>query len=382
MYQIDLNYDYYVYPWDCMVLTSRINALFAKNKKIIVYLYEQADYGTFRYRIYNMCELLNYSNEYSATFFSLNELEVVLQYIDRIDYIVMVRSRWSFQLENLFIKASAKKIPLIFDVDDFIFDVTKIPLLMHSINTEKDEHAMNYWFAYGSRIHATAKNCNSYLTTNSFLAEKISDFLQKKTCVIPNFMNIDQLNVSNIIYDLKKKLRKQDQFLIGYFSGTNSHSQDFALVSTALAKLMHCYPNVRLRIVGFLDIPECLLEFQAVGRIESIKLQNYLNLQVKIAECDLNLIPLLINEFTNSKSELKFFEAAIVGVQSIASPTYIYKEVIIDGENGYLARQEGWYSKIEGAMQENTQLIHSARDYAEKNYFGKKILSILQNVFV
>lgn len=44
--------------------------------------------------------------------------------------------------------------------------------------------------------------------------------------------------------------------------------------------------------------------------------------------------------------ELKFFESAIVGTTSIASPTHVYSNLITDGLNGYLSSSIEWTDKL------------------------------------
>src|SRR5690606_4933801 len=98
-------------------------------------------------------------------------------------------------------------------------------------------------------------------------------------------------------------------------------------------------------IVGLLNIEQRLNAWS--DRIEQIPVQDYLNLQKHIAEVEINLVPLQINTFTNCKSELKYFESAITGTVSIASPTYVYANAIQDGQNGFLARSYEWYEKVD-----------------------------------
>jgi len=62
---------------------------------------------------------------------------------------------------------------------------------------------------------------------------------------------------------------------------------------------------------------------------------------------DVNIAPLQENIFTDSKSELKFFEAGIVQTPTIASPTAVYRRVIDDGVNGFLSSATEWLSTLE-----------------------------------
>jgi glycosyltransferase involved in cell wall biosynthesis len=96
-------------------------------------------------------------------------------------------------------------------------------------------------------------------------------------------------------------------------------------------------------------------------------------------------MPLQANDFTNCKSELKYFEAAVVGTMSIASPSYTYAAAIRDGENGYLAKAQEWRSVIETAIENKSSwpaLIANAREDARSKYawFNQRetILAALQ----
>ena len=62
--------------------------------------------------------------------------------------------------------------------------------------------------------------------------------------------------------------------------------------------------------------------------------ENYRN----IAGVDINLAPLEIgNPFCESKSELKFFEAGLLGVPTVATATRTFCEAISDGKDGFVA---------------------------------------------
>ena len=62
---------------------------------------------------------------------------------------------------------------------------------------------------------------------------------------------------------------------------------------------------------------------------------------------DINIIPLVINLFTEGKSDLKYYEAALVEVPSVASPTLVYQSAIEHGSNGFLARtRDDWYEAL------------------------------------
>jgi hypothetical protein len=77
------------------------------------------------------------------------------------------------------------------------------------------------------------------------------------------------------------------------------------------------------------------------------------------------------NAFTNCKSELKYFEAAVVGAISVASPSYTYAGAIRDGENGYIAQAHEWLPVIERAIASRSDwasMIETAREDARSKY--------------
>jgi len=185
--------------------------------------------------------------------------------------------------------------------------------------------------------------CDGALVTNSYLAARAEAFLGKPTWVIPNYLNREQMEVSADIWNAKERSgwARDGRIHLGYFSGTPTHNRDFALVARPLARLMDDDERLVLRVVGFLDNLDPALERHR-ARIETIPLQDFVNLQREIGRVEINLVPLQDNVFTNCKSELKWFEAAVAGAVTIASPTYTYRQAIQHGRNGWLAPAYAW----------------------------------------
>jgi hypothetical protein len=113
--------------------------------------------------------------------------------------------------------------------------------------------------------------------------------------------------------------------------------------------------RLHVRVVGFLDLKGRIEE---QDRIERHPLCDFLNLQRLIGSTEINPVPLQDNIFTQCKSELKYFEAGIVG--TVASPSYTLRSAIQDGVNGHLANE--WESKLRLALE---HLEGSGARYAE-----------------
>ncbi|MFN0168315.1 MAG: glycosyltransferase [Bryobacteraceae bacterium] len=145
------------------------------------------------------------------------------------------------------------------------------------------------------------------------------------------------------------ELPKPDDGLvrIAYFSGTPTHNHDFAVCAGVLARLLERHANLRLMIVGHLDLPGELLRH--ASRIERTPLVPWRELPRLMRRADINLAPLeMDNRFTEAKSELKYYEAALLELPTVASDLPSFRTAIRSGENGYLCTGEGcWTSALE-----------------------------------
>lgn len=124
--------------------------------------------------------------------------------------------------------------------------------------------------------------------------------------------------------------------VIGYASGTPTHNRDFEMIRPALRSVMERYPHTILRLIGPLQPGR---DWGSLSdRIQCKSLVPWLQLPEHLAGFDINLAPLVPdNPFSQSKSEIKFMEAALVKVPTVASRTDAFASAVRSGENGYLA---------------------------------------------
>ncbi len=336
-------------PWN-QPFSTRIQRL-KKNtsKKNVVYLYERPDTTTFRYRVYNMCQALEYSDRWNGSFFFEQELDQLRRYLQDIDVVIISRMRWTPIIGNVLTCLRKEEIPVCFDTDDLVISIEHIPLLMNTLNVDFAEQAnIDSWFASVSRAWYVGSQCQNTIGTNDFLCGRLKEVFGTLSYAICNFLNNEQITVSKKLYEAKKSVgRKKSPFTIGYFSGTPSHANDFRKVAVELGALLETYSEITLRVVGYMEFPEILKKHIKSGRVVSHPLVDFLTLQKAMADVDVSIVPLIDNEFTNCKSELKYFEAAIVGTVTCATPTYTYRTSIQHEKTGFLCREGEWFSTIE-----------------------------------
>ncbi len=341
----------YADPWRGP-LPDRL-AMLERGERRVAYYYEEPNTSTFRYRAYNMAQVLNAQpgSHYSASYFFRRDLVAMRDIADRADLLVVCRSGYEHRLIRLIDLFQRLGKPVLFDVDDLVIDTRHTHLLINTLGLDKDDPRIwDHWFGMIARMRATLDRCDGAITTNAFLAARIHECAGKPTVVVPNFMNREQMAISQRLWAAKCEagFATAGLSMLGYFSGTPSHQLDYATAEPAIARLMERRPALGLTLVGFISPGPALARY--ADRIQRLPFTDWINLQRHVAAVEVNLMPLQTNVFTDCKSPLKYFEAAAVGTVSVASPTANHVACIDDGANGRLARGHEWEQQIEAVL--------------------------------
>jgi hypothetical protein len=338
-------------PW-ILTLVQRLRLL-AAGRRRVAYFYEKADNSTFRYRVYNTAQVLNENpGDVSASYFFVEDLDHLDEIADLADLLVICRTRYDNRVNRLLTAFRKRRKRVLFDVDDFVFNPGYVHLIVSTLDQDFTHPQLwDFWFAYTSRLGATLGMCDGAVVTNDFLAARVKEYVDLPVTIIPNFLNREQVDISDRIYAAKENVEPGEDGLIhfGYFSGTPSHNRDFAIVVPALEAALQADERLGVVLVGYIDAGP-LARFGS--RVQRFPFQDFINLQRVIGCVEFNLMPLQSNVFTHCKSELKYFEAAVVGTQSIASPSHTYARSVRDGHNGYIAQSHQWESVIHRAVRE------------------------------
>lgn len=333
-----------------------------KNK--VVFVVEDKKSAQYRYRCQNVMAVLDKEKWDTECFLAS---EVVGKQLDvKAGDIVLIERQTAKNSDLLRIINSVRKngAKVVFDLDDLIFDYRDIPVLMRGTNSRN----IPYWLGYFWGIRRIAKKVDGFIVTNDFLGKKIKRSFEKPYKVIRNSLNKEQVDGAKHI-----KKKKTNKFSIGYFSGSPTHRKDFEMIQPQLIGFLNAHEDAEVIVVGYMEFSGEAKEYCEKGRIRLLKPVDYLKLLGLMSEVDVNIAPLVINDFTNCKSELKFFEAGLVETTTIASPSYTFSRAISDGENGLLAKPDEWFKKLEFLYNDsaaNRKIAKSAKEYSLKNYYG------------
>lgn len=293
-----------------------------------------------RYRVLNKAEQLR-KHGFEVKVTNLSDFQ--LSMAQNASHIIIYRSPISPELLRLCHLAKDYGKPVFFDIDDLVFDTVYTDQLSYTQGLNPVEKG-NYDAGvrnYGYML----ENCDGAITSTNQLQEELKKY-QSTVLLNRNLASDELISISSQF--LKDYSQVSDVVKIGYFSGSISHNENFELIKPAIKQLLKKYSNVQLHIVGILDIPKDMKPFG--NQIVTHDYVDWDKLPALISEVDINLAPLVDSIFNRAKSEIKWIEAALVKVPTIASKLGAFSDEVIDGETGLLATDDEWFDKLESLV--------------------------------
>ncbi|WP_157096203.1 glycosyltransferase, partial [Methylosinus sp. R-45379] len=230
--------------------------------------------------------------------------------------------------------ARAIGIPTYYDMDDLVFDQKEYPEPFETYGAINS--AFYELLQYSTALFREAiALCDYGIASTTVLAAHMEPLVQKREAfVLPN--GLDQRNLAYLI-DRPKRIRRDDSIVIFYGSGTKAHNTDFIeMAGPSIKYILNKYRHVRLVIAGYLALDASFDAFGeqivCVGWLPNIN--SYWSL---LAEADINIAVLAPGATTDAKSEIKWLEAAALGIPSVVSGTARYREVLEDGVDVIIA---------------------------------------------
>jgi glycosyltransferase involved in cell wall biosynthesis/SAM-dependent methyltransferase len=316
-----------------------------------------------RYRVYNIVDGLKMLSIDSAVLYEDDAAS--FQTKPRPDLVVIFRARYNSNVKRLIDIADSHGIPVVFDIDDLVFEpdsLNYIGAVKNLAENEKKFHAQEV-----ARFKETLDRCHYATATTNFLVQRLSR-LNKISYVIPNTINLSQLRAS-VRLNVETQ-RSTEIFRIGYFSGSATHNVDFLEAADGILAVLGNFGNVDLYIVGDLDLDERFDDFRS--RIFRQPFMPYLDMLARLASMHVTVAPLeRENPFASGKSELKIFEAALVKVPCVASPVDPYRGCIVDGVNGFLALNPSDWERVLSQLVKDPSLAVKIGECAYRDFVPK-----------
>jgi hypothetical protein len=267
-----------------------------------------------------------------------------------VDLLVVCRLPATASVLPLLLNARQQSIPIVVDVDDPIFDaeIFPPPLETYAGTISADLHAS---------MHADTANwlgilrlANVVTTTTEPLRQSVircTGLDGERVRLHPNLMLPELLEEARA--DAPSSL--PGQLTLVYGSGTKAHKQVFlGTVLPALMKLKQKHPTLRIRVIGMTGEGGSsfdLAEPPALTQLEWLPATGYRDYLRQLHGAQISIAPLESNGATDCKSELKWFEAALLGAAIVVSPTAAYRQLLRDGEGALFATTtDDWFLQL------------------------------------
>ena len=253
-----------------------------------------------------------------------------------------------------------------FDVDDLVIDQKYTDQIEYVQKMPASDKAL-----YNSgvdRMKETFELCDYVITTTETLQRELESY--GKEVFINRNVASDEM-VGRSADALREVERDESKVVIGYFSGSITHNENFEMVLPSIVKLLKKYDNLYLKIVGILDIPAELEPFRE--RIIAIDFMSWRTMPREIATCDINIAPLIDTVFNEAKSENKWTEASLVKVVTVASNIGAFKKAITHKKTGVLVQDDAWYDELDKLIKNSAQREELALA-AYKEVLGKSTI--------
>jgi glycosyltransferase involved in cell wall biosynthesis len=219
-------------------------------------------------------------------------------------------------------------VTTVWEVDELIFDAEAIEA---NSNLASDIKA---GMLYGVPLYCAAlARCDHTMAATQVLADALQSAGAKSASLLENALDAVLVRRAQALG--ASPPGEREGVTIVYASGSNAHDADFRCAAEGLLRVMRARPQVRLRTIGEVKLPETFHDFgDRIQHVPALEFERYLD---ELASGDINLVPLEPGLFNDAKSNIRFLEAAGLGIPSVCSPRAAFREIIRSGDNGYMA---------------------------------------------
>lgn len=289
-----------------------------------------------RYRVHHKME------ELEAFGMTTDEIQILQFDKSMVKYyraFVLYRADLSDFVKKVIDEIHEENKTVFYDIDDLVFDLkytNKIKALEKFTKEERKVYD-NGVVKYGEAV----KYCDHIITSTKVMKSELEK-VNKSVFIDKNIASYEMQRISKLA--IKEVEKDDNKVVIGYASGSLTHNDDFEMIKPSIINILNKYDNVYLKLIGALDLPEELKAFK--DRVITESFVDYRKLPYVIRSLDINLAPLEDTLFNSAKSCIKWMEAGLVRVATIASDVGDFHDSITNNVDGILTKNDKWEEKI------------------------------------
>ena len=296
----------------------------------------------------------------------LDDLGEVLTRMQLASMVIVYRLPGGPALDRVLEEARRLRIPVVYEVDDLVYrrDVTAA-----NPNLDTLPKGLRSAVIRGSDGDMSALLGGEYnLASTAPLSQDMARANGRRSFVVENGIDATMMEIAEGLRVEPRSPAHPQACEVVYGSGSRAHDQDFALAAPAVARWLDATPAGRLTIIGPVRIPDVLQRHadRTIRVAETLAYGEYLR---QLHGAAIALAPLTPDFFNLFKSQVKYLEAALVGVPVIASPT-VYSSYIDHERTGLIADTEAdWLNALTRLSADpalRVQLAAAARDHVRQ----------------
>ncbi|MBO0905056.1 glycosyltransferase [Jiella sonneratiae] len=336
------------------------------------------------YRIDQKIEQLEAAGFVVESFNFKDGIQRFLEKVHCFDAVIFFRVPAYYDVIRAIDKAREVGCATFYEIDDLIFDAQFFPPAFETYDNQisRKEHE---GLALGVPLFRAALRYSE----NALVSTKpLVGHVERAAPGTPAFVHANALHSPHAQHIGHQAMAPSSgRVTIFYGSGTKAHKQDFQeLVEPALVAMAKKYRDrVSIVLAGYMSpgsaLRECRDSLVLLPPVWDVH-----QYWATLSAADINLAVLKPAPTTDVKSEIKWLEAAMLGIPSVISETALYADLIEDGVDGLLARTPGeWTEALDrliGDAELRARIGRNAREKALQQYgvpaMAKNITGILR----
>ncbi len=280
--------------------------------------------------------------------------------------VIFYRMKDNNEFRAYLAEAQRLNIPAGYDIDDPIFDkaVYGSNRNLDFLNPEERASLLSETESYR---HAMSR-CDFVITSTPAMKDLASNSA-RAVYIWRNAVDAETRHWA----DIARKSRlpnAQGTVVLGYASGSRAHEADFRVIEKPLGVIFERFGAARLAVSGYLTLPASLAAY--ADRITEVPFTHYGGYLANMVQTDINIVPLVADQFNECKSAIRFLDAAVVGVPTVASRVGDFVNVIAADRTGALAQgDDEWIetlSRLIGDVPLRRTMATAAREAAIAGY--------------
>ncbi|MFN7002572.1 MAG: glycosyltransferase [Roseinatronobacter sp.] len=330
------------------------------------------------YRVDQKAEQLRAAGFEVSIFHPFDEIDQFRARLPEIDAAIFFRLPAFPSIMAAITACAAHGVPTFYEIDDLVFDADLFPPALETY-AGKITRIQHRDIACGVPLYAHALSlCDYAIGSTRVLAEQMAPHVRSRRA-FEHHNALGSLHLNAMATQAVLPPRGADRPLVLFYgSGTLAHKDDFHnILEPALAKVLQRYKGkVEVQLVGsFSDFKHLDPQRDALRFMPPV--WDFEQYCLMVAGADINLSVLSPGLVTDTKSEIKWLEAAMFGIPSVLSRTATHEDVVEHGKTGFLCDTAEDFVRHISALIENPDLRRQVGEAANSHALDHYSLNAL-----